>query len=159
MNVTWSAILWAGFMATTLAAACFWVFRTFAWTEFSPATQIGCLFLGNPRLPATEGVGFFVLFLVGSTAGAWVYAALLRGGEGPSLWKGALVGLVHGALVVALLPYLAKLSACVRSGFVPQPGRLGLRWGKGTPVGIVAGHLVYGAALGAILAAFATPAL
>ncbi|HEV2148270.1 MAG TPA: hypothetical protein VGR37_12770 [Longimicrobiaceae bacterium] len=157
MTITWSAILWAGFVATTFAAVCFWVFRTFAWTEFSPASQLGCLFFGNPRLPLTEVVGLLLLFLLGTTVAAWLYAMLLRQLGGPSFGRGAVLGLVHGALAVAGLPLLGTISACVRSGLVPPPGRLGLGWGRGTPAGVVAGHVVYGAAVGAILAAFVAP--
>lgn len=159
MSIPWSAILWAGFVATTLAVACFWVFRTFAWTELNPATQLGCLFFGNPRLPLAESVGMVLLFALGSTVVAWLYAALLRQVGGVSLGGGALLGLVHGALAVAALPVLGTISACVRSGFLPPPGRLGTAWGRGTPAGVVAGHVVYGAAVGATLAAFMAPPL
>jgi hypothetical protein len=159
MTITWSAILWAGFVATTFAAACFWVFRTFAWTQFSPSSQLGCLFFGNPRLPLTESVGLVLLFVLGSTVAAWLYAALLREMGGPTLGRGALLGFVHGALVVAALPLLGTISACVRAGLLPPPGLLGLGWGRGTPAGVVAGHVVYGAAVGAILAAFVAPPL
>ncbi|HEX2188012.1 MAG TPA: hypothetical protein VHG51_03890 [Longimicrobiaceae bacterium] len=157
MSIPWSAIFWAGFVATTLAAACFWVFRTFGWTEFSPTTQLGCLFFGNPRLPLAESVGLVLLLALGSTVVAWLYAALLRQTGGVTLGGGALLGLVHGALTVAVLPVLGTISACVRSGFLPPPGRFGLAWGRGTPAGVVAGHVVYGAAVGATLAAFMAP--
>jgi len=157
MTITWSAILWAGLVATTLAAAFFWLLRAFGLTEFSPSTQLGCLFLGNPRLPFTESLGLVLLFVLGSTAVAWLYASLLRQAGGVSLWGGALLGLVHGAVAVAALPVLGTISACVRSGFLPPPGRFGMAWGRWTPVGVAVGHVLYGAALGAILAAFLTP--
>lgn len=159
MTITWSAILWSGFMATTFAAACLWVFRTFGWTVFSPSTQLGCLFFGNPRIPAAEGVGLLLLFLLGSSVVAWLYAGLMGWLGGVSLGRGALVGLVHGTLAVLVLPAFGTISACVRAGHLPEPGILGLGWGRGTPVGVVAGHVVYGAAVGAILAGFAVPAL
>lgn len=158
MTITWSALLWAGLVATTLAAAFFWLLRTFGLTEFSPTSQLGCLFLRNPRLPLTETLGLLLLFALGSTVVPWLYAALLRQAGGVSTVGGALLGLVHGALVVAAFPVLGTISACVRSGFLPPPGRFGLAWGRWTPAGVVAGHLLYGAALGAILAAFLTPA-
>ena len=159
MTIPWSAILWAGFVATTLAAACFWVFRTFGWTQLSPSSQLGCLFFGNPRLPLTEVVGLLLLFVLGSTLVAWLYALLLRQTGGVSLGRGALLGLVHGGVAVASLPTLGTISACVRSGFLPPPGRFGLAWGRGTPAGVVVGHVVYGAAVGATLAAFMAPPL
>ena len=157
MTITWSAILWAGLVATTLAAACFWLFRTFGLTEFSPSAQLGCLFLGNPRLPLTESLGLVLLFVLGSTLVAWAYAAVLQGAGALSPGGGALLGLVHGAITVAALPVLGTISACVRSGFLPPPGRFGMAWGRWTPAGVMAGHVVYGATLGATLAAFLTP--
>ncbi len=157
MTITWSAILWAGLVATTLATACFWLFRAFGLTEFSPSGQLGCLFLGNPKLPLTESLGLVLLFVLGSTLVAWLYAAVLGRTGGVSLGGGALLGLVHGGIAVAALPVLGTISACVRSGFLPPPGRFGLAWGRGTPAGVVVGHVVYGATLGATLAAFLTP--
>lgn len=157
MTITWSAILWAGLVATTLSAACFWLFRTFGWTDFNPSSQLGCLFFGNPRLPLAESVGLVMLFLLGSTVVAWLYAAVLRQTGGVSLAGGALMGLAHGAVTVASFPVLGTISACVRSGFLPPPGAFGLGWGRGTPAGVVAGHVVYGATLGAALAAFLVP--
>jgi hypothetical protein len=64
-----------------------------------------------------------------------------------------LVGAVHGALVVGALPWVGKASACVRAGYLPKPGTLGLGWGPATPVGVVVGHAVYGGILGAVLGA------
>ena len=157
MTITWSAILWAGLVATTFAACCFWLFKAFALTEFSPSTQLGCLFLGNPRLPLTESLGLVLFFALGSTVVAWLYAAVLGRVGGVSLGGGALLGLLHGGIAVAALPVLGTISACVRSGFLPPPGRFGMAWGRGTPAGVVVGHVVYGATLGATLAAFLTP--
>lgn len=157
MTITWSAILWAGLVATTLAASFFWLFRTFSWTQFSPSSQLGCLFFRNPRIPAVEVVGLAVLFLLGSTILAWMYAAVLGQTGGISLRGGALLGAVHGGVTVVALPFIGTISACVKSGYLPPPGRFGLGWGRGTPAGVVAGHAVYGAALGATLAAFLAP--
>jgi hypothetical protein len=98
-----------------------------------------------------------LFFALGSTAVAWLYAAVLDRVGGVSLGGGALLGLLHGGIAVAALPVLGTISACVRSGFLPPPGRFGLAWGRGTPAGVVVGHVVYGATLGATLAAFLTP--
>lgn len=153
----WSALLWAGFVATTLALACAWLFRTFEWMEMSPAAQVGCLFFDNPRLPVAEGVGLLVLFLLGTILFPAVYHPLLEGVGALAWWSGALFGLLHGVLVAAAFPLAGRVSVCVRSGRIPPPGRLGLRWGRGTPAGVLVGHAVYGGVLGAVLAAFAAP--
>jgi len=154
--VSWSATIWAGFVASVLAACVFWLFRTFNLTLFSPTTQIGCLFSEEPKVPVTETVGLVLYLGLGMTVVAAAYAALIRmlGGSG---WDaGVVVGAVHGALTVAALPLLGRASRCVRKGRIPHPGRLGLKWGTSTPAVVVLGHMVYGGVLGAVLAGFAT---
>lgn len=153
----WSAILWAGFIATTLGVACAWVFRTFEWTELSPATQVGSLFFANPRLPATEGLGLLLLFVLGSSLVPAVYYGVLSAADAVSWGGGAVIGGVHGALAVAALPLAGRYGAAVREGRLRPPGRLGLEWGWGTPAAILVGHLVYGGVLGASLDAFLEP--
>ncbi|HEX8455327.1 MAG TPA: hypothetical protein VF647_24830 [Longimicrobium sp.] len=154
--MSWSATIWAGFVASVLAACVFWLFRTFNLTLFSPTNQIGCLFNEEPKLPVTETVGLVLYLGLGMTVVAAVYAALIRllGGSG---WDaGVVVGAVHGALTVAALPLLGRASRCVRKGRIPHPGTLGLKWGASTPAVVVLGHMVYGGVLGAVLAGFAT---
>lgn len=153
----WSALLWAGFVATTLGLAVAWVFRNFELTELSPAGQVGSFLFSDPRLPVAEGVGLLLIFSLGSLLFPVVYT-LLFGLLGEVSWgTGALLGLLHGILAVALLPVAARASASVRHGRIPPPGPLGLAWGRGMPAGVVLGHMVYGGALGASLAAFAAP--
>lgn len=155
--MNWSVILWAGFVATTLAVACARLFRSFEWTELTPAAQVGTFFIRDPRLPVAEGVGLLLLFALGSTLFPALYATLLRFADAVSWRGGLLVGILHGALVVGVLPYIARYGAGVRHGAVPPPGPFGLGWGRGTPAGILLGHAVYGAVLGAALAAFSLP--
>lgn len=150
----WFAIAWSGFVATLIASAFFWLLRSFGWTRFSPSVQVGCIFLRNPSSPVTETLGFVILLLLGSTLVPAAYAKLFQLWTGPSWSTGALVGVVHGILAAALIPALGMISACVRSGATPAPGRLGLAWGRATPAGVVVGHLVYGGIAGAILAGF-----
>lgn len=147
-------VAWAGFVAIVFAAAFFWLLRSFGVTQFSPTVQLGCLFLRDPRHPATETVGFVLLLLLGSTLVPALYAMLFAAASGPSWGLGLLVGAVHGALTVAALPALGTISACIRAGRMEAPGRFGLDWGRLTPVGIVLGHALYGAVCGAILANF-----
>ncbi len=64
----WFAIVWSGFVASTLAAAFYWAVRSFGLTQFSPSVQLGCFFTRDPFRPLTETIGFFLLFLLGSTA-------------------------------------------------------------------------------------------
>lgn len=150
----WLAILWSGFVASTLAAAFYWAIRSLGWTRFSPSVQLGCVFVPDPYRPLTETIGFVILFLLGSTVAPSVYAAIFAQWTGTSWLAGLGVGAVFGLLTVAALPLLGTISACVRAGVFPPPGPLGFAWGRMTPVAVLAGHLIYGGITGAILAGF-----
>jgi hypothetical protein len=158
MGVTWGGIVGAGFVAGVLAAGVFWLFRTLALTQLSATGQLGCLFFDDPRLPMTETLGFGLFLALHATLVAAVYAAVLRLLGGPGWGTGVAAGGVHGLLVAAALPWLARASRCVRMGRLPPPGRLGLEWGQATPVALIAGFAVYGGVFGAVLHALSTRA-
>jgi hypothetical protein len=151
-------MVWAGFIAGVLAAGVFWLFRTLALTRFSATGQLGCLFFDDPRLPMTETLGFGLFVALHATLVAALYAAVLRALGGPGWGTGVAVGGVQGLVVAGALPWLANASRCVRMGRMPPPGRLGLDWGKATPVAIIAGFAVYGGVFGAVLHALSTRA-
>jgi hypothetical protein len=153
MAMSWSVIMWAGFAATVLSASTFWLWRSLGWTRFSPTTQLGCLFVREPNVPLTDTVGLLLFISVGSTVVAAAYARLLAIVPVEGWLAGAVAGLLHGLAAAAVLPVWHRLTACGRSGRLPDPGRLGVRWGRGTPAALAVGHAAYGAVLGAILAA------
>lgn len=152
--MNWIAVVSAGFVAITVAIAVFWVFRALGLTIFSPTVQTGGIFLADPESPTTETVGFLLLFLLGSTVLAALYAFVLGRWLTVGWGGGAILGAAHGLLTAAALPILGTISASVRSGPLPHPGYFGLSWGRMTPVAVVLGHAVYGAVLGAILDGF-----
>lgn len=150
----WIAIVWSGFVATTIAAAFFWVARSLGWTRFSPPVQLGCLLIPDPRRPITETVGFAILFVLGSTAVPALYGAILVAWNGPAWIGGLILGGFAGLAVAAALPLYGTISACVRSGAIPLPGPFGIGWGRPTPGIIFAGHMIYGAIFAAVYAGF-----
>ncbi len=154
MNVPWTVVLWSGFLATTLAASLLALLRTWRLTLFSPSLQLGCFFLRDPRHPATEVLGLVLLFGLGSTLVPALYFLLMVAWNEPSWYTGVVLGALHGAISVLFLPFVGTISACVRSGHLSPPGWFGLGWGRATAVGVLAGHVVYGGLLGAVLAAF-----
>lgn len=147
--------LWAGFVASVLAAAFFGLARSFHITRYSPAMQLGGLVVDDPRLPAAETVGLAAQLLLGSTVVPLLYFSILPLLGGPGWGSGALLGVVHGALAIVLLPWAARVHRGVRAGRIPAPGRWGEGWGTATPVVVLAGSVLYGAVVGAILAAAA----
>lgn len=152
--MNWLVIGWSGFVATTLATAVFWAFRSTGWTQFSPTVQLGGIFLRDPESPKTETLGFVVLFLAGSTVVPAIYALVMDNWMGIGMRGGAVVGVAHGLIAAAALPLVGTISASVRSGPLPHPGPFGLDWGRVTPLAVVFGHGVYGGIVGAILAGF-----
>jgi len=151
MSVAW--IVGAGFAASALTAALFAIARGYRLTVFSPATQLGCLMLDDPRLPMAETLGLAAHLVLGSTLLPAVYALLFPLLGGPGWGTGLLLGLLHGGAVVAALPRVSGLNRAVGAGRLPPPGRWGIGWGRHTAVVIVAAGMLYGAVTGAILGA------
>lgn len=150
----WVAIAWSGFVATIVAAAFFWLVRSFGWSRFSPSLHLGGIVFRNPRSPVTETAGFFLLLLLGSSVVPAIYRFLLAALGGASWPLGMAIGAVLGLGMAAALPALGTVSASIRAGNEPHPGIFGIRWGWPTPLTVVLGHMLYGAVVGAILGAF-----
>lgn len=150
--MNWVAVVWSGFVGIVVALAFYAAARSFRWTRFDPMSYLGSVFVANPRHPAASILGFILLLLVGSTVVAFVYAALFEVLPRPWWAAGLAVGLLHGLLTAAALPIFGTISASVRAGFISPPGRLGTEWGWLTPGVLAAGHGIYGAVCGAILA-------
>ncbi|HYW06180.1 MAG TPA: hypothetical protein VE913_04435 [Longimicrobium sp.] len=152
--MSWSATIWAGFVASVLAASVFWLFRNLNLTQFSPTSMLGCIFHGEPRVPLTETVGLVLYMLLGGTLVAAAYGWLMAALGGVGWDAGVVVGAVHGAATVAALPWFGRANRCVKKGRVPAPGAWGLGWGAATPPAVVLGHMAYGGVLGAVMAGF-----
>lgn len=149
----WSAIIWAGFISSTLATALLWAFRNAGLVRYTPAAQVGTFLLPNPRARATEAVGLVAILVAGTTLAPLLYMLLLAP-FGVSWVAGAALGAVFGAAHLGSLPYLAQHHAGIQRGLVSDPGRFGVEWGRATPGAIVLAHVTYGAVLCATVAAF-----
>lgn len=155
-----SAAVWAGVIATTLTIPVLWVFYSLGGIRFPPTAAVGGIFLRDPRTPWADTLGLLTLYIAGGLVLPMLYAWILQAAFADiSALLGAALGAIHGILAVAFLPLVGMISASVRQGDAMPPGRLGLEWGWGTPVGILTGHVLYGALLGAILAGFARDAM
>lgn len=88
-----------------------------------------------------------------------VYVAAFHAWSGPTWWRGALIGLVHGAFVLVVLmpalpgmhPRMASETAgpSVGRGLEP-PGFLALHYGVRTPVSVMIAHVVFGVIFAAL---------
>jgi hypothetical protein len=61
---------------------------------------------------------------------------------------GALLGLAQGVLVALLLPLLGQADRGVREGAIKAPGIGGVRYGRLTPLALLAANLVFGVWVG-----------
>lgn len=89
--------------------------------------------------------------------GALGYVALLHAHGGASVWLGALLGLLHAALLltagVRVLPAVHPGMASEHHGppvkrQLEPPGFLGLNYGRWTPAVVTVAHALYSAAVG-----------
>jgi hypothetical protein len=138
-------------------------------TMLSTASEFGLTRMDLPFLLGTiltsdrsraKAVGYAMHFASGllfALAYFLVFSAVNENG-----WAlGALFGLVHGlfasiALVTVLLPVIhprmgTPMSAAANRPLLEPPGFLMLNYGRRTPLVTIAGHVAYGAIIGAFL--------
>ncbi len=153
MNTALAGFLWAGFIATTLGTAAFWLVRAQGITRLSPTRHLGGFVFRDPYRPQTDALGIVMLYAAGTLLLPPLYEAILVQAGWASWRGGALLGLFVGIILAALLPITSRAVRAIRSGLMPEPGNLGLGWGWGTPLAIVLAHVVYGGVLLAVLTA------
>jgi hypothetical protein len=151
---------WAlfGLLATALLTAAMSVSQLAGWTRLDLPLLLGTMFTGDPD--KARVVGFFVHLGIGQgfALGYALGFALL---DTATWWLGALFGLVHVAvaltILVPLLPGIHPRMASNRAGpssvsTLEPPGLLGLNYGVETPAVTIVAHLLFGIALGLLLA-------
>lgn len=148
-----SWLLW-GFAATTLftivSAGC----QRLGMTRMNVPYMLGTMFTPNRDRAKTLGVG---LHLINGWVFSAIYVATFHLSNGPSWWKGALIGLVHaGFVLVVAMPAMPGLHPRMASESrgptvvrqLEPPGFLALHYGIQTPISIVVGHVVFGIVIG-----------
>lgn len=117
---------------------------------------VGTIFTGNRRIANVIGFAFYV-------AGGWAFALLyflLFASIGLySWWAGGILGFLHGLfLLVAALPLMPFVHPRMASSYdgaaarpqLEPPGFLGLHYGRGTPLSVLAAQTLYGGILGGL---------
>ncbi|MBI3909475.1 MAG: hypothetical protein HY320_00910 [Armatimonadetes bacterium] len=121
------------------------------WIRFDLIFLLGTLIAGpgDPRLWYPAGLAMHLL--IGALWGliyAYFFWALL---PWPPVLQGLAFSLIPGVLAItAMLPQLDELHPLIAQGSLRAPGFLALGYGWEGPVGSLLGHLIYGAALGAL---------
>lgn len=142
-----------------LAASLAMIALTFAgqnlgWSRLDFPLLLGTLFTGERRAAILVG---FVLYLLIGWLISFFYYLLFTVAGGATVLLGALVGTLHGLLLlVVFLPLLPYVHPRVASEYdaptgerrLEPPGFLALHYGYRTPAVMIAAYGVYGAILG-----------
>jgi hypothetical protein len=144
----------AGLVGAVAMLAVIYAGRAMAMTTMDLLRMLGTMVAPRASKGSVYGIGLMMHLMMGAMFGV-VHAGLLHGvdptSDGAVAGYGALFGLGHGAVVVAMMPImLAMAHPLVRSGELPAPGVAMTGFGKMTPMGILMAHAVFGLVTGAI---------
>lgn len=118
--------------------------RVVGLTRYSPRMYWACGMFGSVRGAAlfagraVRGVALTLCFPL-------IYAAVFELVGNAELTFGAILGLLHAALVGVSLPLIARRAGCTKA---PAPGLFGWRLGAATPLLMLFIYALYGATLG-----------
>jgi uncharacterized membrane protein YagU involved in acid resistance len=160
MNFELLPALLAGLTGTVVMSAMMALATAGGMTRMPPMPLVvGSMLSGDPRTAKRIGVVIHFV-LMGTLVFGIAYAALFAGLESATVSTGALIGLAHGVVVGAVaMPMMpavhprmtassvaGQAAVDTSSGTVTlsAPGMFGSNWGAMTPVGLIAGHVVYG---------------
>ena len=147
-------LLW-GFAATVVLTTLLSGFQGFGVTRLNMPYLLGTIL--TPSRDRAKALGFVLHFALG-WALAGLYIAIMVAWGGPTLWRGAILGAVHGAFLLLpismVLPSMHPRMVSEEHGptaarQLEPPGFLGLHYGATTPIAILLAHIAYGALLGA----------
>ena len=152
MNVG-SWLLW-GFASTLVLTTLMASSQGLGLTRMNIPYLLGTMFTADRD--RAKALGVFV-HVINGWLFSLVYVAAFHLWNGPSWWKGGLIGVVHAVFVLAAgmptLPGLHPRMASETRGptvvrQLEPPGFFGLNYGYRTPLSIVLGHIAFGVILG-----------
>ena len=153
----WSGWALFGLMATTGLTGVMISAQLAGLTRLDLPLILGTIVTEDPD--RARLAGFFIHLAIGQGF-ALGYAALFYLLGGATWWGGALLGLLHGGVALAvllpLLPGNHPRMASTRAGpattsALEPPGLFALNYGVETPLVAVVAHVAYGTLLGALL--------
>jgi uncharacterized membrane protein YagU involved in acid resistance len=154
----WAGWALFGLVATALLTVVMIGAQLVGLTRLDLPLMLGTIATDDPDRARVVG---FLLHLAIGEGFALGYAAVFALLDEATWWLGALLGLLHVAvaltILVPLLPGVHPRMATERAGpseraVLEPPGLLGLNYGAETPAVAVVAHLVFGIALGVLLA-------
>ncbi len=113
----------------------------------------GCIAVGRSEgiVPLLVGLGAHLAMGAVLAIGYALVFALVWG-EATWIW-GALIGAIHWFPAALGFPVLDAMNPCVRDGRIPSFGAFGRGYGPMMVLGLLFGHVAYGAIVGALYTA------
>ena len=157
MTIDWAGWALFGLLATALLTVVMIAAQLAGWTRLDLPLLLGTVVSADPD--RARVAGFFMHLVIGQGF-ALGYAAGFALLGTATWWLGAVFGLMHVAVALAilvpLLPGVHPRMASARAGpasvsVLEPPGLGGLNYGAETPAVAVVAHLVFGIALGLLL--------
>ena len=148
-----SILLW-GFAATIVLTTLTIAGQSLGLTRIDMPFIVGTMLTPDRDRAKFLGV---VVHLINGWLFAFVYALFFENLHAPTMWGGAVIGLVQGIFVVTvLLPTLPGVHPRMVSEFrgpeptrlLEPPGFLAVNYGRNTPLVLLFAHGVYGSILG-----------
>jgi hypothetical protein len=151
--------LLAGFVGTLAVEALMRMGRRTGMTDMDIAVMVGGMVTADQAKARRVGLVIHV-GVMGTVVFGIVYGLLFQALDSDSLVTGLLIGIGHGLVVGALaMPMMAAIHPRMRSdarGFaLAAPGAFAVRYGAGTPLGLLVGHAAYGIVVAAVYGALA----
>jgi len=153
--IAWGDWLVWGFASTVVMTTLMAASQGLGLTRMSIPYLLGTMFTADRDRGRLLGIG---VHIANGLAFSLLYVAAFHVWGGPTWWKGALIGIVHGAFVLAVampaLPALHPRMASETQGptvvrQLEPPGFLALHYGTRTPLVAAIAHVAFGVILGA----------
>lgn len=152
----WLGVIAWGLLATLVMTAMMAAAPPLGLSRVSLPFILGTAFTPDRALAGIIGLGVHV---INGWIAAFLYAFAFERFHEAHWWLGAILGALHGGLVlVVLLPLLPGMHPRMASEWrgpeptreLEPPGFMGLHYGRWTPAIIIVAHIVYGTILGAL---------
>jgi uncharacterized membrane protein YagU involved in acid resistance len=152
--MSWASWLLWGFAATVLMTTLMAGSQGVGLTRMNIPYLLGSI--ATPDRDRAKLLGI-VLHLANGFVFSLLYVAAFHAWGGPAWWKGAAIGFVHSAFVLAVLmpalPGVHPRMASEQDGptvvrQLEPPGFLALHYGLRTPLSVVLAHVAFGIVLG-----------
>lgn len=108
----------------------------------------GCILIGRCEGARAVVAGLSMHLAMGAVLAIGYAVLFALVWERATWWNGAMIGAVHGIAAGAGFPLLDRINPCVRDGRVRGFGPFGIGYGPMMTLGLLAGHLVFGAVVG-----------